>query len=98
MSTIYRVVGDHGELARIRVLRLFNADGEPITSGDVRLRAEGLFEREMTSAGDGDWYVDLDEGDLARAGRYQLELLVEGSQVTLPARRPWALVVRSPAG
>jgi len=94
MSTIHRVVGDHGALARIRITGLQDADGDPITVGPVRLRAAGLFERAMTSTGGGDWYLDPEEGDLDQRGRYALEVAVEGSQVTVPADRPWTLIIR----
>lgn len=94
MATIYRVVGDHGELARIRIRGLRNADGEPITSGEVVLRARGLFEQPMVHESDGDWHADPEEGDLSEPGRFPLEVTVGGSQVTIPARQAWALIVR----
>ena len=95
MTTIYRTVGDYGELARIRVLDLQDMDGNPITSGDVRLRAARLFDRAMTHLSNGTWYLDLQEGDLDRQGSYPLEVRVNGSRVTVPSEEPWTLMVRN---
>ena len=95
-ETIFRTVGDHGELARIRILGLRDYSGQAVVSGSVRLRAGGLFDRPMTHLGDGNWYLDPVVGDLDRPGRFLLEVLVEGSQVTVPGRAPWRLNVRTP--
>ncbi len=95
-TTIYRVAGDHGEFARIRVLHLRDADGNPITSGDVRLRADGLFDKSMTHLENGTWYLDPGEEDLERHGSFSLEVRVNGSRVSVPAEEPWMLHIRRP--
>lgn len=94
--TIHRVVGDHGELARIRINNLRDVDGQPVTGGTVTLRAATLFELPMTHTGDGNWYADPADGDLDRAGAFPLEVRVDGSQVTVPSRGTWMLAVRAP--
>ena len=93
--TIHRVVGDHGALARIRILGLKDADGQPITSGTVTLRADGLFEGAMSHTEDGNWHYDPAPDDLDTAGRYRLEVRVDGSQVTVPGETAWTLRVRA---
>lgn len=95
-NTIYRTVGDHGEFARVRIFDLQDADGTLITSGTVRLRAGRLFDEPMTHAGDGVWFYDPGPGVLDRRGDFPLEVLVEGSQVTVPGREPWVLSIRNP--
>ena len=94
-TEIYRTVGDHGELARIRVLDLQDADGNPVTSGDVRLRASKLFDLAMTHTTNGTWYVDPGPNDLNKSGQYPLEVRVNGSQVSVPGEEPWTLMVRN---
>lgn len=82
MATIYRTVGDSGDLAAI-TYTITDADGTPVTSGTVTLRIAGVADLPMSHDADGVWTWTPGPSDLdLEAGRYDLE--VHAVEVTVP--------------
>lgn len=95
MPRVERVVGDHGSGARLSFSDATDANGQPVTTGIMTLRASGMFEGTMTFS-DGTWFYDPVEGDLDTAGKVILE--AESSvagKLTIPGGTPWELHVRA---
>ena len=95
MPRIHRAVGDQGAKARITVTDVKDANGESVTVGTLTLRAQGLFEGDMSHQGDGTWTYDPVAGDISKRGIFVLDVFsVDGGQVSIPSDNPWTLSVR----